>query len=364
MPVFFDAAKAYDSVPHALLLHRLIQCGVVGPVFAVLVALYSLASSRVRVGAALSPAFAVQRGVAQGYPLFPLLYAIFIDPVLQDRQSLSHPDMLWVGPPTSKHKLVGQAYADDLAGIAATQQGLQRVVDAVRACAPTACAGVGRSMCTSRWSWYSGSGQCARLGAPELSWGMCCLPTSDTVKYVGLRLESDGGWAAQQAAGAATGWAALHQWLPVVRSRYLSAATKLLVLRSRIAPCMTNGMELWRPAKNGANVAAVLTRAAKLISGIHREDSRTACFKDRSVNQDVMLADLDILSAADHCRMAHAHQYARQAASAAAAATYVHNDLCSPCCAVSGVCTGLHGSCCLAGPARSRRLVHVRPHVP
>ena len=89
-------------------------------------------------------------------------------------------------------------------------------------------------------------------------------------------------------------------------------------------------MELWRPVKNGANMTAVLTRAAKLISGFHREASRTAFFKDRPVNQDVMLADLDILSAADHSRMAHAHQHARQAASAAAAATYVHNDPCSP----------------------------------
>ena len=130
---FFDATKAYESVPHTLLLHRLLQCGVVGPVFAILVAMYSSASSRVRVGTALSPAFAVQRRPAQGCPLSPLLYAIFIDPVLQDMQSLSHPYTLWVGPATSKRSLVGQAYADDLAGIAATQQGLQRVVDAVHA---------------------------------------------------------------------------------------------------------------------------------------------------------------------------------------------------------------------------------------
>ena len=31
----------------------------------------------------------------------------------------------------SHRKLVGQAYADDLAGMAATQQGLQRIVNAV-----------------------------------------------------------------------------------------------------------------------------------------------------------------------------------------------------------------------------------------
>ena len=55
-----------------------------------------------------------------------------------------------------------------------------------------------------------------------------------------------------------------------------------------------------------------------------------AFFKDRSVNHDVMLADLDVLSADDHCRMAHARQYARQAAAATAAALYARNDLCSP----------------------------------
>ena len=37
---FLDGAKAYDSVPHTLMLHRLIQCGVVGPVFAIFVAMY------------------------------------------------------------------------------------------------------------------------------------------------------------------------------------------------------------------------------------------------------------------------------------------------------------------------------------
>ena len=146
---------------------------------------------------------------------------------------------------------------------------------------------------------------------------------------LGLRLDSSGGWAAQQAAGAAYGWAALHRWPPVLRSWHPIAATKLLVLRSRIAPCMSYGMELWRPSKRGANMTAVLIRAAKLVSGIRRDASHTAFFMGRWVNQDVMPADLDVLSADDHCRMAHARQYARQAAAAAAAALYARNDPCS-----------------------------------
>ena len=91
-----------------------------------------------------------------------------------------------VGPATSKRRLVGQAYADDLAGIAATQQGLQRVVDAVHT----------HSL---RWGWllnvaklvvmvFGKRSVCARLGAPELSWRACRLPTADKVKFLGLRL--------------------------------------------------------------------------------------------------------------------------------------------------------------------------------
>ena len=75
---------------------------------------------------------------------------------------------------------------------------------------------------------------------------------------------------------------------------------------------MTYGMEPWRPAKNGANMTAVLTRAAKLISGIHTEASQKPFYIGRSVNVNhgAVLADLDILSADDHCRIAHARQHA------------------------------------------------------
>ena len=82
--------------------------------------MYSSTSRRVRVETARSPAFVVQRGVAQGCPLSPLLYAIFIDPMLQDMHRLSYPDMLWVGPAALHRMLVGQGYEDDLAGMAAT----------------------------------------------------------------------------------------------------------------------------------------------------------------------------------------------------------------------------------------------------
>ena len=113
-------------------------------------------------------------------PTFPPLYALFTDPILQDMQSLSHPDMPWVGPAAPQRKLVGQANADDLAGLAATQKGLQWVVQAAHTH-------------RLRWAWllnvpksvfmvFGKQSVRARLDAPELWWGACRLPTVDTVK--------------------------------------------------------------------------------------------------------------------------------------------------------------------------------------
>ena len=126
---FFDEAKGYDTVPHALLLHRLLQCGVTGPAY--LRYWLLLVCTRLHPAGCGLGQPSPQRGVAQGCPLSPLVYAIFVDPVLRDMQALSRTDLLWVGLAATRRKLAGQAYAADLAGIAATQQGLQRVVQAV-----------------------------------------------------------------------------------------------------------------------------------------------------------------------------------------------------------------------------------------
>ena len=323
---FFDAAKAYDSVPHDLLLHSLIQKGVTGTAFEVIRSMYSSARSQVRVGGAVSSSFPIRRGVAQGCPLSPLLYAIFIDSVLHDMQAVSHPGLLRVGPPGHGRQFVGQAYADDLAGLAGTEDGLQHVIRAVHA----------HSL---QWGWtlnvpksvvvvFGAPSVRAHLGCPKLLWGTQQLPTAATAKYLGLRLESAGTWGEQQAAATSKGWAALHKWLPVLRSARLSASTKLLVLRSRITPCMLYAMELWRPERRCASMDAVIERAAKLISGIRADASCTAFSRDRSINRAVMFTDLDLLSAHEYCRIAHARQYVRASAGADRASTLQRHDPC------------------------------------
>ena len=106
---------------------------------------------------------------------------------------------------------------------------------------------------------------------------------------------------------------------------------------------MSYEMDLWSPAKRDDDMTTVLTRAAKLISSIGRDALHTAFFMDSSVNQDVVIADLDVLMADEHCYIAHAvqrppsaapasgaRQYARQTAAATAAALYAPSDPGSP----------------------------------
>ena len=134
-------------------------------------------------------------------------------------------------------------------------------------------------MCPSRVLWFSGRSQCVPGLTPRNYGGATAVcPPQTQLNIWGPAWSRAGGWVAQQAAGAANGWVPLHRWLPVLRSRHLSAATNLFVLRSRIAPCMSYGMELWRPSKRGANMTAVLVRAAKLISGIYRDASHRTLF--------------------------------------------------------------------------------------
>lgn len=67
---------------------------------------------------------------------------------------------------------------------------------------------------------------------------------------------------------------------------------------------MLYGMDLWRPALNGASMTAALTWAAQLISGIHMDALRTGFLKKRSVNQDVILTNRGLLPADTYCRVA------------------------------------------------------------
>ena len=233
---FFDAKQAYDSVPHDLLLHRLLQKGVRGKAFAVIDRMYAAASSRVRVGGALSDAFPVRRGVAQGCPLSPLLYAVFIDSVLEhlDAVSLPEADAITVGSPAASRQWRGQLYADDLAAGAATAAGLRQLIAAVH-------------QHSLLWGWTLNvpkthvvvfGGRAARACTADFRWGGERLARVACERYLGVYLEEDCSWRRQTREAADKGRRAVYVWRQALTSPWLPVNAKRMAIHTRIAPCM------------------------------------------------------------------------------------------------------------------------------
>jgi hypothetical protein len=140
--------------------------------------------ARVSLGGCLSSSLTVHRGVAQGCPLSPFLYAVFIDGVLQSVQTECADSGICAG----QAPLVLQAYADDQAAASPTPLGLQRILDAMQRYGDTwgCCANTDKT-------------HILLVGPPEAAadarrhdfqWGTSSLAVVDQVRYLGIWLTS------------------------------------------------------------------------------------------------------------------------------------------------------------------------------
>lgn len=81
--VSVDQAKAFDRVEHRYLLGVLRGFGFPSEIVNLIGALYTDLTARLLVNGQLSPRLNVTRGIRQGCPLSPLLFALCLDPLLR-----------------------------------------------------------------------------------------------------------------------------------------------------------------------------------------------------------------------------------------------------------------------------------------
>ena len=123
-----DLRKAYDSVQHPLLWASLQRKGVRGKMLAAIQSLYSGGAMSLKICGRAGATGTAQVGVRQGCPLSPTLFGLFFDDLYSQLQS----DCPSAGVECRGPRCPSLFYADDVALLSASAQGLQQLLDSMQ----------------------------------------------------------------------------------------------------------------------------------------------------------------------------------------------------------------------------------------
>jgi hypothetical protein len=130
---FIDMKKAYDRVWRGALWVKLHKLGIRGSTLRLLRNWYSRVVSAVRVNDSVTDWFDIELGVKQGCVLSPLLFNVFINDILEDIKAdgcgIHIPGVRRT--PFARATLTGLLWADDLAVIAESEEGLRSMLDSI-----------------------------------------------------------------------------------------------------------------------------------------------------------------------------------------------------------------------------------------
>ena len=121
---FLDIKAAYDSVPRGELWRRCVDIGLDAVSIESLRSLFDHNSAQLVLSQKRSPPFSLSAGVLQGSVLSPLLYSIYLDPLVDSLRSHGPS----VNIPGSQVHLNALLYADDIALIASSCRDLARLL--------------------------------------------------------------------------------------------------------------------------------------------------------------------------------------------------------------------------------------------
>ena len=257
---FLDIKKAFDTVNRDMLMLKLHAKGVTGKVWRVIRAAYRQTRSKVTMQGATSAQFDLLQGVAQGCPLSPVLFIIFLDDLLQALYAQCRGDGVLSG--TELRDFIGSLYADDFFAPSTTELGLQRIVAAVQDH-------------SEDWDWHAhfvkskGMLQFAEemCPPPQLMWGAHTLPVCTQEKVLGVHITPDGKWVKHLHAQLRAARFKMHQWHSVLSNPRYVLLVKLQVLRTYVLPCVQYAMEVITPRAPDELAIVTSVISASLTSG-------------------------------------------------------------------------------------------------
>ena len=328
--LFLDVRKAFDKVNHDMLLARLHDAGVTGKVWSVIKRAYESTRSCVKLSGTRSDTFPLTVGVAQGCPLSPVLFIIYMYPLLEDAnaphrlcngvvlpgacehlhgaQAPEQPAPPREGTGMAPAAMSAQCFADDAlaastqTGLDSTESpGLQRTIDGFHAQ-------------KRRYDWEINvqKSQVLVIGTPvappQFAWGDATLPVAESEVYLGVHISESGSWDRHMREKLSAGRTALARWRPLLRNPAVTVLVKALAVRTHVLTKLLYGMEVVSPATSQELAAEkcsnqfvhlCLYEMFGIAAGVN------ASRLQRCVKTDVLLLDSALVSFSEAVDVAH-----------------------------------------------------------
>lgn len=265
---FIDFSKAFDLVWRDGLWFKLHECGVKGKMLRVIRALYKHTEATVRVNGSFTEAFQILLGVRQGGVLSPTLFLVFINDLLDKLVALKIGVVVPGLKSTSGFKkpdlLAGLLWADDVAIVADSPEGLQTAFDLIT------------SWC-NEWLMTVNNGKCGvmivgtnpKVDHESLQKLVETKPFKlsgrnvdlcQVYKYLGVQISYDLSWGAAISARIEATRKAVFACGKVLRNRDLSVYIRYRYFEAVVMPSALYGSELW------ANELIVCEKLEKMIA--------------------------------------------------------------------------------------------------
>lgn len=258
----FDFSKAFDRVPHHLLIQKLIKYNFHKDCVSWIEDWLSKRTSVVNVNGKTSNRFNVCSGVPQGSVLGPLLFNIYINDMTQQ---IKHGDC--------------RLYADDTlisTNVAGNIDRLQEDVDRLRNWANT-------------WGMLFNAKKCVHmeLGKPEpthrLFLGGDLIPTASVIKYLGVYIDHTLKWNSHITKITAKA----SRSLGMIRRALQEAPvkTKLVAYNTIVRPILEYATQVWSPHNVGLtkSIDMVQRKAIRWIYRLKKFDSVTDCMQANNI---------------------------------------------------------------------------------
>ena len=262
--------------------YKLWEMGIRGKMFRVLVHLYDSLSRCALHNGESSEYFSSDLGLAEGDPLSPLLYTLFINGLLKEiwekhpgvplpkevdnsgsgEQGIGRADESNI---EGRSKLVALMLADDLVGLAESQEELQKMADTIHAY-------------SRKWRFKLSPTKSAVVvfgplppnkESPKVSFSSENLPVLDAYTYLGIVFTSDCKWDAHIAGMIEKATASINALQTFFQNRHVSFEVKRAMLLALIRPRVEYSSEVWWASSQQTNTIESKIQIEVLKRSLH-----------------------------------------------------------------------------------------------